>query len=282
MSRPATKRRASLQPAGPVISRQAALLRQGPDGISQGVREVPVEVPVALIYDGGTYAVMMATPDHLEDFALGFSLNEGLIKQPGEIERLEVVRGDAGIEIRMWLERASSRALGARRRMMAGPTGCGLCGADSLEAVRRELPVNRNAEIFNTKMIGQALAALGAEQALNAQTHAVHAAGLWTKGAGLCGLFEDVGRHNALDKLAGLVAREGQRVDQGIVVLTSRVSIEMVQKSAMIGAPVLAAISAPTSLAIEMADAAGITLIGVARRDGYEIFTHPQRIAGAL
>jgi FdhD protein len=247
-------------------------------GVTEQTRVIPAEVPVALVYDGTTYAVMMASPSDLEDFATGFSLSEGIIKAPDEITSLDIVRRDKGIELRMWLAPDRARNLAERRRQLAGPTGCGLCGIESLEAAVPSCPLVVADLAITAEDIGNMLAALPSAQALNRQTHAVHGAGFWTGGQGLVALAEDVGRHNALDKLIGRLRRSGTGLGGGIVLLTSRVSVEMVQKAAVSGAPVVVAISAPTALALKTADQAGITLIAVARTDGFEIFTHPHRL----
>ena len=249
-------------------------------GAADGSRIIPEETAIALSYDGGTYAVMMATPRDLEDFALGFSLSEGVVSSPTDIRQLDVVEHAAGVELRMWLAEPRAAALGDRRRHLAGPTGCGLCGIDSLEEAVRPAPRVTAGGRYAPAEIMQALEALPPRQDLNRQTRAVHAAAFWRRGSGLEAVREDVGRHNALDKLAGALAREGVDGAAGVVLLTSRVSVEMVQKTAVIGAPVLVAVSAPTALALRTAEAAGITLIGVARSDGFEIFTHAERIAG--
>jgi len=247
-------------------------------GLSPGKRIIPEETAVAFTYDGGSYAVMMATPQNLEDFALGFSFTERLVSSPADIRQLDIVEHDAGIELRMWLSEPLAAALSERRRYLAGPTGCGLCGIESLdEAVRAPRRV-RDGTSFTPAEIMRALEALPPRQELNRQTRAVHAAAFWRPGDGLIAVREDVGRHNALDKLVGALVREGESSDNGMVLLTSRVSVEMVQKTAAIGAPLLVAVSAPTALALRTADAAGITLAAVARGDGFEIFSHPQRI----
>jgi FdhD protein len=245
-----------------------------------GQRIIPTEVPIAITYGGSTQAVMMATPSDLEDFAVGFSLTEGLIQSTSDIQSLEVIEEEEGVELRMWLAPELADAYSRRRRLLAGPTGCGLCGIESLTEAVRTPPVLTAGARYQPSEIIAAMASLGPAQDLNRQTRATHAAGFWTPAGGLRAVREDVGRHNALDKLAGHVLRSGETAAEGIVVLTSRVSVEMVQKAAMMGTPVIAAVSAPTALAVRTAEAAGITLIAVARGDEFELFSHAVRIAG--
>jgi FdhD protein len=248
-------------------------------GSASGMRAIPEEVAIAFTYNGGSYAVMMASPQNLEDFACGFSLHEGIIASPADIASLDIVEHEDGVELRMWLGDAHSQQLSERRRHIAGPTGCGLCGLESLSEAMRPTPqVADNGRTVSPEQIMQALAAVPALQDLNRQTRAVHAAAFWEPAYGILALREDVGRHNALDKLGGALARAGRSGKSGMVIVTSRVSVEMVQKTAVIGAPIIVAVSAPTALAVRTAEAAGITLVAVARDDGFEVFTHPARI----
>lgn len=249
-----------------------------PDGMRRGERSIADECPVALTYDGSTYAVMMATPADLRDFAVGFTLNEGLVRTAADIERLDIVEQPGGIELRMWLAEPHAVALRERRRRLAGPTGCGLCGIESLtEALRPPSEVGRGPQ-FSASRIWQSIHDIRNAQLLHRETNAVHAAAFFGADGRLTALCEDVGRHNALDKLHGRLAKAGLSGENGFVAVTSRVSIEIVQKTAALRAPLLVAISAPTTLAIEAAEAARITLIGIARSNGFEIFTHPHRV----
>ena len=178
----------------------------------------------------------------------------------------------------MWLAPERADRMTLRQRRLAGPSGCGLCGLESLADAVRTLPRVTAAASFDAAAIHTAMAALPAAQKLNQQTHAVHAAAFWHPQRGLVALREDVGRHNALDKLAGALARDGVAVAEGLLLLSSRISVEMVQKAAMLGAPVVVAVSAPTALAVRTGEEAGMTLVGIARADGFEVFTHPERI----
>src|SRR6202795_1891358 len=248
----------------------------------EGSRLIPEETALALTYNGGTYAVMMGTPQNLRDFAIGFSLSEGIVQSPDDIESLDIAPLDNGIELRMWLEPSLANRLNERRRHIAGPTGCGICGIDSIAEAVRPAAVVTGGRSFSPREIMTAMAGIAPLQTINIETRAVHAAAFWTQARGIIALREDVGRHNALDKLAGALALGNVTADDGMVLLTSRVSVEMVQKTATIGAALMVAVSAPTALAVRMADAAGITLAAIARADGFEVFTHPQRIAAGV
>ncbi len=239
---------------------------------------VATEVPVAFVYDGGTEAVMMATPGDLEDFALGFSLNDGVVGSSEEIGELAIVEVENGIELRMILRADNRDSLVARRRHRAGPVGCGLCGVESIgEALPKLSRVTANLLVSPADIIA-AMQALAPMQALNRETRSVHAAALFVPGEGIVAVREDVGRHNALDKLAGALVKGGRKASDGAILMTSRISVELVQKAARMGASVLAAISAPTALALREAQSAGITLVGVVRDDGLEVFTHAERV----
>jgi FdhD protein len=260
-------------PAAQRVARQA--WRNGSS--LPGERTLAEEVPVAFSYDGVAHAVLMATPGDLEDLALGFTYTEGIITAPDEIAELAVVSVADGIVLRMWLAGARSDAFAARRRRFVGPAGCGICGLESLAEANRAIPfVSCDLQVSRQDIV-EAVAALPAGQQLNMRTRAVHAAAFWRADHELV-LREDVGRHNALDKLAGALLHSGQSAALGVIVLSSRISIELVQKAGMMGATIIVGVSAPTALAVRTAESIGLTLVGVARDDGFEVFTHPERI----
>jgi FdhD protein len=260
------------------VSRTVATLSAG--GIP-GRRDVPEEIAVALTYDGVTQAVMMATPADLKDFGLGFTLTEG-IAAPGAVQSVEVDEGPAGIDLRLWLAPGAGAELAARRRSRAGPVGCGLCGIESLQAATAAPPpVPPSGLRLAPGDVAQAMAAMPASQALHGATRAAHAAGFVVPGRGLVALREDVGRHNALDKLAGALWQTGVSPGTGAVVMTSRLSVDLVQKVARLGAPVLIGAAAPTAAAVDLAEACGITLVALARGDRFEVFSHPARVQSA-
>jgi FdhD protein len=242
-------------------------------------RPLAEEVPLALVYNGTTLAVMMGTPADMEDFATGFSLSEGIVATPAELGEIELLHHANGIELRMWLPNNQAQKLAARRRAMTGPVGCGLCGIDSLDqALRATPPLPADKLHLTPADLSAAMEGLRAAQPLHDETRAVHAAGFYIPGQGIVAAREDVGRHNALDKLCGALARAGIAPASGAVVLTSRVSVDMVQKCAMFGAPCMIAASAPTTAGVALADTTGITLAARAKSGQAQVFTHPARI----
>jgi FdhD protein len=241
-------------------------------------RTVPDEVAIALSYDRVGYAVMMATPTDLVDFAIGFSLSEGIIDRASDVYDCELVTVEQGIECRLRVAHDVAARLAQRRRHMAGALGCGLCGLESLAEATRDIPPVTSAMRFSARGVMAAMRQMARLQRLNAQTHGVHAAAFYQPDRDELLVREDVGRHNALDKIIGALARDGRSGAAGAVLLTSRVSIELIQKCGLFGAPLIVAVSVPTAHAIRTANDAGITLAAVARDDGFEIFTHPQRI----
>jgi FdhD protein len=250
-------------------------------GLGEGSRTLPEETPVALVYNGGTQAVMMATPADIEDFATGFSISEGILARD-DLPEVEVVAHDTStgpaVEARMWVDADTEAALLARRRANVGPVGCGLCGIDSLSQALRPLPVLPEAHVGLTVAdIKFALGELRDWQPLHDETRAVHAAGFWQPGQGILLAREDVGRHNALDKLIGALARRGIDPALGAIALTSRLSVEMIQKAVMAGCPILLAVSAPTARAVRIAEGANLTLASISRGD-VQVFTHHRRI----
>lgn len=241
-------------------------------------RILPEECAVAISYDRVGYAVMMATPCDLEDFAVGFSLSEGIIDRAGDCLDCDIVVVEQGIECRMHLTQDVSQRLARRKRHLAGALGCGLCGLESLAEATRAIPLVRSTLGIAAPTLMRAIRDMAAAQTLNRATHGTHAAGFLDPADGTVLVREDVGRHNALDKVIGAVARAGRHGGSGAIVLTSRISIELIQKCAMLGAPIITAVSVPTAYALRAADAAGITLVAIARDDGFEVFTHPSRV----
>ncbi|MAU98821.1 MAG: sulfurtransferase FdhD [Fulvimarina sp.] len=274
--------RSAPEPDLPEASRrvESLVFRDGAFAPSQ--RQVPAEVAVAISIGGSTHAVMMATPADLEDMAIGLVLNERIVDRIDEIEHLEIVATEAGMDCQIRLVEERARTYVARRRQMTGPVGCGLCGVESLELAAPALPrvPVAAAGSIPPQAIADAVAAMAREQALTRLTRAVHAAAWHRQGRGLVVTREDVGRHNALDKVAGNLARAGIDPREGFLTITSRVSVELIQKAARMGCGLIAAVSAPTALAIAEANAAGISLVAVVRGDDFEVFTHPERIAG--
>lgn len=239
------------------------------------------EVPVALVYNGISHAVMMASPADLADFARGFSLGEGIIERASEIRDVETVAHEKGIELLIDLAPERFWRLKERRRTLAGRTGCGLCGIDSLEEVARDLPQLPDPALgLRVKLasIRRGLAALPEAQIWNAEARALHAAAFCDAEGGLVLVREDVGRHNALDKLVGGLLKAGIDPASGFVIITSRCSVEMAQKAIVAGIRILVAVSAPTLMARRLAESGNLTLAALAREDSLLAISHPQRI----
>jgi FdhD protein len=243
---------------------------------------VTEEVPVALVYHGVPHVVMLASPADLEDYAVGFTVSEGLVGSPSEIQSVEVERGAESIEVRIGIAGERFSELLRRRRNLTGRSGCGLCGAETVEeAIRPPVQVAAGPTVTSADMHA-ALVQLETLQPINARTGSIHAAAWVVPGQGVNEgiqlVREDVGRHNALDKVIGALVRSGTDVASGYAVITSRASFEMVQKAAAAGITFMVAVSAPTALAIRMAEQTGLTLVGFARRDQHVIYAHPERL----
>ncbi|MBM4193662.1 MAG: formate dehydrogenase accessory sulfurtransferase FdhD [Gemmatimonadetes bacterium] len=279
-------------------SQRRAFLAIAASGRSDVESEVAEEVPVAFVYGGKPHVVMMCTPADLEDLALGFTLTEEIAASPADIRRMEVVRHARGIEVQMELAPEAQARVADRSRALAGRTGCGLCGIDAIEhAIRTPRRVADTGAAISARAIARAGAALEAQQPLNNATRAVHAAA-WANADGeLVFVREDVGRHNALDKVIGAMLRgaglpghasaaspaspasPAHSAAAGFFLVTSRASYELVQKVAVAGAPMLAAVSRPTGMAIRFAEEAGITLVGLLRGESANVYSHPARIS---
>lgn len=236
------------------------------------------ELPVAIVYNGTPHVVMMASPVDLEDFLLGFSLTEELISQPSDLRNLVIDHFGSGVEINATVSDSCMAGITERTRRLTGRSGCGICGVDSIAAVVRSTRSISSTVSIAAPAITRAFEELSQCQKLNRASGAVHAAGWADLNGRISHAKEDVGRHNALDKLVGAVTRAGDDPAQGFVVVTSRASFEMVQKTMMLGSPLIAAISGPTGLAIQLAEEAGLTLIGFAREDRLTIYSHPERV----
>jgi FdhD protein len=259
--------------AAQVTTWRGAQVSQQPDWLAD-------EVPVALVFNGISHAVMLASPADLEDFALGFALTEGLLANPGELYGMELREVADGIELHLDVASACAWRLKERRRSLAGRTGCGLCGTDSLAQVRRELPPVPVVSLL-PRALPRAQRELRALQAAQQLTGATHAAAWCSCDGQVLLAREDIGRHNALDKLVGAMQRarvNGVSGTEGFICITSRASFEMVQKTAMAGVGALAAVSAPTALAVDCALGCGLALAGFVRGDDFVAYTHPERL----
>ncbi|MDQ2823137.1 MAG: formate dehydrogenase accessory sulfurtransferase FdhD [Pseudomonadota bacterium] len=259
----------------PKPSSEKVVVRLRDGVVADALDHLADEVPVALVYNGISHAVMMATPQDLEAFALGFSLTEAIIDSPAECYGIDVEVGESGIAVNLDIATRAFVALKERRRSLTGRTGCGLCGVDSLDQVYRSLPVlTRTTPLLRSSVI-KALAALKGEQPLNRLTGATHAAAWCGADGKLVIVREDVGRHNALDKVIGAMARLPAHDPDGFMLISSRVSVEMAQKTAMAGVAALVAVSAPTAAAIRLAEGCGMTVIAFARGEDFVCYAHP-------
>jgi FdhD protein len=246
--------------------------------LTQTTDFVTEEMPVALVYHGVPHVVMLASPADLEDYAVGFTVSEGLVGDPREIQSVEVVRGSDSIEVRIGIAGERFSELLRRRRNLTGRSGCGLCGAETVEeAIRPPVKVAKGPTV-TVADLHAALVQIESMQPVNARTGSIHAAAWVLPGKGIQLVREDVGRHNALDKVIGALVRSGADVTAGYAIITSRASFEMVQKAAAAGITFVAAVSAPTGLAIRMAEQTGLTLVGFARRDQHVVYTHSERL----
>lgn len=260
------------------VSSDQPLVRITGERAVRGSACVAEEIPIALVYNGRPYVVVMGTPADLEDLAVGFSLTEGIVERTAAVERIEVVRASHGIELQIQIPVDDSAKLEERARGMAARTGCGLCGIERIgDVLRLPAGVARSLSIARGAL-WRSSAELSRAQTINNDTSTVHAAGWSTPDGVLRVAREDIGRHNALDKVLGALARGGAAASDGFVVVTSRASYEMVQKAAICGVELLAAISRPTGLAIRFAESAGVTLVGLLRGDTANVYTHSERI----
>jgi FdhD protein len=263
--------------AGPVALR--TFVRVDAAGASPASATVAEETPVALVYNGWPHAVMMCTPADIEDFALGFTLSEEIVGGPREVEAIRATRCSQGIVVEIGIPAAASIALRERGRSLVGRTGCGLCGITTIDDALRPVRSVRSRRRIAPAAIFRAGDELPAWQRYNEGTSALHAAGWATPDGAIVLAREDVGRHNALDKLIGAMVRNGVDPSAGFATMTSRASYELVQKCAAAGIPLLAAISRPTGLAIRMADAAGITLAALLVGSSVNVYSHPERLS---
>ncbi|MGH8138086.1 MAG: formate dehydrogenase accessory sulfurtransferase FdhD [Steroidobacteraceae bacterium] len=275
-----------MQPISPgeiepkAVSAEVSVERWERGEVTHKTDQVAEEIPVALVYHGVPHVVMLATPANLEDFAVGFTLSEGLVARPDEIRSVEVTQGEEAADVRVTVAWDRFSALLQRRRNLTGRTGCGLCGAETAEDAIRECgPVGPGPSV-STRDLHEAIEQLVALQPINARTGSVHAAAWVVPGKGIQLVREDVGRHNALDKAIGALVRSGVDFGSGYMLITSRASYEMVQKSATVGIAFLAALSAPTAFAVRLANQAGLTLVAFARRDRHVVYANPRRLTG--
>ena len=257
--------------------KQVSVQRCRDGAVSEGQDWLAVELPVGLEYNGISHAVMLASPADLEDFALGFSLSEGIVSNRSEFYGCEVEQREDGRLVHIEIASERFMALKQRRRNLAGRTGFGLCGTEALEQVARELLPVVHAQAIAPSVLVAGMQAMQLRQPLQQHSGATHAAAWIDEHGDVTCVREDVGRHNALDKLIGALAKQSTDFSRGALLLTSRASYEMVQKAATMGIGTIAAISAPTSFAVELADRYGVALIGFMRDTSYVVYTHAER-----
>ncbi len=263
---------------GAAVSAELPVRRWTRGALSSTTDLVAEEMPVALVYHDVPHVVMLATPADLEDYAYGFTLSEGLVARADEIRGVEVQQGAASADVKISVAWERFTALLQRRRNLTGRTGCGLCGAETAQDAIRECPPVPAGVTVTAAELHAAIAQLSAWQPINSRTGSVHAAAWVVPGRGIQVVREDVGRHNALDKTIGALARAQADFAAGYMLITSRASYEMVQKCATVGIALLAALSAPTAFAVRLAQSAGLTLVAFARTDQHVVYTHPQRL----
>jgi FdhD protein len=260
------------------VSAEVSVDRWSQGATTHTTDEVAEEVPIALIYHNVPHVVMLATPANLEDYAVGFTLSEGLVARPDEIRDVEVTQGADAVDVRITVAWERFTELLQRRRNLTGRTGCGLCGAESAEDAIRDVGQVGPGTPVSIQDLHAAIEQLATLQPINARTGSVHAAAWVVPGQGIQLVREDVGRHNALDKAIGALVRGKADLDAGYMLITSRASYEMVQKCATVGISFLAALSAPTAFAVRLAQKSRVTLVAFARRDRHVVYAHPQRL----
>ena len=260
------------------VSAEVAVQRWTRGALVPTTDQVAEEMPVALVYHDVPHVVMLATPADLEDYAVGFTLSEGLVARTDEIRGVEVIQGEASADVKITVAWERFTQLLQRRRNLAGRTGCGLCGAETADDAIRECPPVPAGVSISSAELHEAMAKLSGRQPINARTGSVHAAAWVVPGKGIEVVREDVGRHNALDKTIGALTRSNADFATGYMLITSRASYEMVQKCATVGVSLLVALSAPTAFAVRLAERAGLTLVAFARADQHVVYAHPHRL----
>src|SRR5580698_836547 len=260
------------------VSTEISVDRWSQGATTHTTDQVAEEVPIAIVFHNVPHVVMLATPANFEDFAVGFTLSEGLVGRPDEIREVEVTLGAEAVDVRVTVAWERFTELLHRRRNLTGRTGCGLCGAETAEDAIRDVPQVGAGTDVTIQDLHAAIEQLGSLQLINARTGSVHAAAWVVPGQGIQLVREDVGRHNALDKAIGALVRAEADLSRGYMLITSRASFEMVQKSATVGIAFLAAFSAPTAFAVRLAQQTGLTLVAFARRDRHVVYANPERL----